>query len=284
MALETMEVMLKSAQKNNYAVGAFNIIDYNSMLAVVRVAEQLSAPVIVQTSVKTVKFWGRTTIVSWIREIAGTSPVPVALHLDHCKDVDICRQCIDAGWTSVMFDGSALPYEENLALTRKVMQMAEAAGVSIEAELGKIVGVEEDIVVKGDESSLADPKEAVAFCREIKLAAFAPAIGTAHGVYKGKPMISFDRIEQIAKDTGVPLALHGGTGLEEDVFNKCIALGCAKVNISTQIKYAFIDGFVDYHVEKKEYEPLKPLAAQFERIKREVGENIKLFGGEGRVK
>ncbi|MDK1031364.1 MAG: class II fructose-bisphosphate aldolase, partial [Planctomycetia bacterium] len=179
---------------------------------------------------------------------------------------------------------SAPPYEKNLANTVKVAAAAKTACVSIEAELGRIVGVEEDIAVDDDESSLADPDEAVAFCKAVDLAAFAPAIGTAHGVYKGKPKISFERVEEIWGRTGVPLALHGGTGLEEDVFHKCISLGCAKVNISTQIKYAFIDGFVDYHNEHRKYEPLKPLGAQLVRIKMEVAEKIKLFGGEGKAK
>jgi ketose-bisphosphate aldolase len=214
-----------------------------------------------------------------MQEIAGKSPVPAALHLDHCKNIDVIKQCIAAGWTSVMFDGSSMPYEQNLANSRIVMEMAEKAGVSMEAELGRIVGVEEEIAVRDDDSKLADPDEAVDFCKQLKLAVFAPAIGTAHGIYKGEPKIAFDRIEKIAVRTGVPLALHGGTGLSDEVFKKCIALGCAKVNISTQLKYAFIDGFVEYHNAHKEYEPLKPIAAQFERIKNEVAEKIKLFSG-----
>ena len=283
MALVTMTEMLKEALEQHYAVGAFNIVEYSSMKAVVQAAEELKSPVIVQTSVKTVKYWGASTIVCWMREIAKDSPVPVALHLDHCREVDFVKECIDAGWTSVMYDGSAKPYEQNLADTIEVAKMAEAAGVSVEAELGKIVGVEDDIVVKGDQSSLADPDEAIAFCEEVKLAAFAPAIGTAHGVYKGKPRIAFDRIEEIANRSGVPLALHGGTGLEDEVFHRCIELGCAKVNISTMIKHVFIDGFVDYHNANKDYEPLKPLGAQFELMKTEIVAKIKLFGSQGRI-
>ena len=284
MALETMTNMLKAARDGHYAVGAFNIVDYNSMRAVVQAAEELGAPVIVQTSVKTVRHWGPATIVSWMRSLAATSPVPVSLHLDHCKDVTFAQQCIDAGWTSVMFDGSATPFKENLADTMKVAQRAEAAGVSMEAELGKIGGVEEEAVVKRGQENLADLGESIIFCQTVQLAAFAPAIGTAHGVYEGEPRIAFELIQDISDRVGVPLALHGGTGLGADTFKKCISLGCAKVNISTQIKYAFIDGFTEYHNTHREYDPLKPLAAQFERIKGEVAENIKLFGGAGRIK
>ena len=154
--------------------------------------------------------------------------------------------------------------------------------MSVEAEMGEIGGVEEDIVVADEDARLADPEKAVAFCKELKLACFAPAIGTAHGVYKGEPKIDFDRLDEIARRTGVPIALYGGTGLAEDVFKKAISLGCAKVNISTQIKYAFIDGFVDYHSEHGKYEPLMPLGAQFERIKAEVAEKIELFGSAGK--
>ena len=283
MSLQTMLKMLRKAMYQQYAVGAFNIVDYSSTKAVVRTAEQLCSPVIIQTSVKTVKFWSPETIVTWVKELAVDSPVPVALHLDHCKDLDCIRQCIDAGWTSVMIDASAKPFEENLLMTRQVLEMAEPAGVSVEAEMGQIVGVEDDIFVSEHDAHLAKPDEAVRFCEGLNLAAFAPAIGTAHGVYKGEPKIDYDSIEEISKRTGIPIALHGGTGLADEVFRKAISLGCAKVNISTAIKYAFIDGFVDYHLENKKYEPLKPLEAQYTRICELVAGNIRLFGSEGKA-
>ena len=283
MGLATMTEMLRKAKTERYAVGAFNIVDCNSTRAVIGTAERLRAPVIVQTSVKTVKFWTAQTIFAWIDELAAACTVPTALHLDHCKDIDCIRACIDAGWTSVMIDASAKPFDENLALTRQVVEIAGAAGVSVEAEMGRIVGVEDDIFVAERDAHLADTDEAVRFCEGLGLAAFAPAIGTAHGVYKGEPKIDYDCIEQIAERTGVPIALHGGTGLADDVFRKAIALGCAKVNISTAVKYSFIDGFVDYHLEHKKYEPLKPLEAQYQKMCQLVSENIRLFGGEGKA-
>jgi len=283
MPLVNMTQMLAEAKRNKYAVGAFNIVDYNSTLAVVRAAEELKAPVIVQVSVKTVKFWGAEPMAAWIRQVASDSPVPVAYHLDHCRDLDVVRECIDAGWTSVMIDASHLPYDENLAMTKQVCAMAEPAGVSVEAEMGEIVGVEDDIFVAEHDAHLADPDKAVAFCEQVKLATFAPAIGTAHGVYKGEVNIAYDRLQQIADHTGLPIALHGGTGLDDATFRKCIELGCAKVNISTALKYAFIDGFVDYHAQNQKYEPLKPLGAQFERIKQLVIDSIQLFGSAGKA-
>ena len=283
MPLVTMTEMLQAAKQAKYAVGAFNILDYSSAVAVVRAAEKLSTPVIVQTSVKTVKFWGASAIVSWMRHITASSALPVALHLDHCKDVEVIKSCIDAGWTSVMIDASAKPYAENLETTRGVVELAQAASVSVEAEMGRIVGVEDDIFVAQQDANLAIPDEAVSFCQGLGLAAFAPAIGTAHGVYKGTPKIAFDRLAEIAQRTGVPIALHGGTGLSDEVFKKAISLGCAKVNISTALKYAFIDGFVDYHKAHQAYEPLKLLAAQSEQIEQVVLNDIRLFGSEGKA-
>jgi fructose/tagatose bisphosphate aldolase len=162
------------------------------------------------------------------------------------------------------------------------LELAEPVGVGVEAELGAIGGVEDDKHVADSDVHLVDPEQALAFC-QLPLAVFAPAIGTAHGLYKSAPKIAFDRLETLFKRTPMPFALHGGTGLSDEVFQRCIQLGCAKVNISTQLKHAFIDSFVDYHLDKKEYEPLKPLGAQFDRMKQEVIEKIRQFGAEGRA-
>jgi len=283
MPLVSMKPILAAARRAGYGVGAFNILDYNSARAVVRAAEKLSAPVIVQTSVKTVKFWGASAIVSWMRELAANSPVPVALHLDHCLALEVIESCIAAGWTSVMLDASSKPFEENVRLTKKVLEMAEPAGVGVEAELGEIGGVEDDLKVAEEDAHLVDPEKAMVFC-QMPLAVFAPAIGTAHGMYKSAPKIAFDRLEALNRRTTMPFALHGGTGLSDEVFKRCIKLGCAKVNISTQLKHTFIDAFVEYHLAKKEYEPLKPLGAQFDRMTVDIIENIRKFGGEGHAK
>lgn len=283
MSLVNMSTMLNDARRGGYAVGAFNILDYNSMRAVVNAADELHAPVIIQTSVKTVLFWGYDAVISWARQLSETTTVPVAIHLDHCTEIDVIQKCITAGWTSVMIDASAKPFEDNKQLTRQVLNMAHLKSISVEAELGAIVGVEDDIHVKEQDAHLADPEQSEQFCKELPVDCFAPAIGTAHGVYAGEPKVAFDLIENIARRTGVPLALHGGTGLSEEVFHKCIALGCAKVNISTQLKYSHIDGFVDYHNQHNVYNPLKPLGAQYEALKAAVVENIKLFGSEGKA-
>lgn len=284
MSLVNMRDMLQKAKEGRYAIGAFNILDYNSMKAVVDAAVELKAPVIIQTSVKTVLFWGYGPIIQWYRELATNVPIPVAIHLDHCKDPKVIEACIAHGWTSVMIDASSKPWEENRALTQEVLAMATPRDVTVEAELGAIVGVEDDIHVKEQDAHLADPEEADQFCKGLDLACFAPAIGTAHGVYKGEPKIGFNLIEEIGRRTQLPLALHGGTGLSDLVFQQAIQLGCAKVNISTQLKYAHIDGFVNYHQQNEtQYNPLKVLEAQYVALRNAVSENIRLFGSAGQA-
>jgi ketose-bisphosphate aldolase len=279
MPLTNMSQMLKKARERKYGVGAFNILDYNSMKAVIETAEELKSPVIVQTSEKTVRFWGFKPMITWIRELAENTSIPIAIHLDHCKNIDFIQKCIDAGWTSVMIDASSKPFEENLELSQKVVEIAKPHGVSVEAELGEIGGVEDDIIVDEENAHLVNPEKARIFLDNIKIECFAPAIGTAHGIYKGEPKIAFDRLAMISEMTDTPLALHGGTGLSEEVVKRCILLGCAKVNISTQLKYAFIDGVVQYfNANPKEYNPLTVIEAQYKMLKKAIEENILLFG------
>ncbi len=276
--------MLNQAKHDKYAVGAFNILDYNTARAVIGAARELDAPVIIQTSVKVLEFWGYTAIITWLRELTENIGIPVALHLDHCKDIPIIQKCIDHGWTSVMIDASHRPFEENYTMTAQVVEMAKPAGVSVEAELGAIVGVEDDIHISEQDAHLADVDQSVKLTREIDIDCFAPAIGTAHGVYKGEPKIAFDRMAEIAQKTKKPLALHGGTGLSPEVFRKSIERGCAKINVSTQLKHVFIDSFVDYFkANPEEYNPMNELDRQYDALKKEVARFIELFGSSGKA-
>jgi len=284
MPLVNMTEMLIKAREGKYAVGAFNILDYNSMRVVVETAQELQSPVIVQTSEKTVLFWGFKPIVSWIKELTENTTVPVAIHLDHCKDLNIIQNCIDAGWSSVMIDASSKPIEENIKLSQQVVKMAKLRGISVEAEVGEIGGIEDDISINEENAHLAGVQQAKIFLENVKIECFAPAIGTAHGIYKGEPVIAFDRLKEISQLSDTPLALHGGTGLSEEIFKKCISLGCSKINISTQLKYAFIDGFLHYYKSRPtEYNPLTILMAQYKAIKQAVAENILLFGSNQKM-
>jgi len=284
MPLVSMKPMLAVALRDGWAVAAFNPVDYGSMRAIIAAATNLEAPVILQTSAKTVKFYGYEPIVSWAHQLADASPSPVALHLDHGKDPKMIARCIETGWTSVMIDASDKPYREKLALTKEIVALADKRGVGVEAELGEIGGVEEEIVVAEGKERTADIEQSLAFCNEVDLAVFAPAIGTAHGYYKHEPTIAWDVLEAIHKRNQTPLALHGGTGLSDEIIQRSIRLGCAKINISTNLKHVFIDSFVNYHLEhSEEYEPLKPLAAQAAGITALATEKIQQFGGAGKA-
>ncbi len=285
MSLVSMAPMLRHARANRYGIAAYNMIDYNSARAVIDGATALDAPVIVQVSVKTVKHLGYKAVASFVRMLAEDAPVPVALHLDHCTDIEVIKRCIDAGWTSVMFDGSALPFAENLAKSQQIYALTQSAGVGLEAEIGAIGGVEDDKVVNDDQSRLANFDECVAFVQEMPdLAVFAPAIGTAHGFYAGKANIAYDLLKRITDAISIPIALHGGTGLTDDQFHRCIALGCGKVNISTMHKRLFIEGFVALKALKpKLEEPLPFIIAQYDAMKADVMTCITTFGSAGRA-
>ena len=281
MPLVNLKPVLREAKAKGYAVAAFNPVDYASMKAMVKAAEELDAPVIIQTSAKTINYYGHAALAGWMRELAGNSPSPVVLHLDHGKDLDMIRKCVEMGWTSVMIDWSDKPFDTNLDASRKVVEMAAARNIGVEAEIGEIHGVEDDMVVESN--YLTDPSDAEKFCRELDLAAFAAAVGTAHGYYKGEPNVAFDLIAEINRRTNTPMALHGGTGLSDEIIQKCIKLGCAKINISTNLKHVFIDSFVDYHKAKpSDYEPLRVLSAQFNALKDLFKEKIAQFGGTNR--
>jgi ketose-bisphosphate aldolase len=283
MPLVNMKPLLRDAMDNGYAVAAFNLVDYNTTKAMVKAAEALDAPVICQTSSKTIKYFSHKEIVSWVRTIAEDSPVPVVLHLDHCHDIAMIEECAKTGWTSIMIDASELPFEENLAASLKVRDIAEKYGVGMEAELGQIMGVEDDMVVDESESVLTDPEDAKRFCDALDLSAFACAVGTAHGFYKGEPVVDFDRIAAINGLTKTPMALHGGTGLSDETFAKAIARGAAKINISTNLKHVWVQSFVDYHLAKPtDFEPLRVGDAQYQACKALFHDFIAKFGGTGR--
>ncbi len=283
MPLIDFKQVLIQARKEAFGVGAFNPVDYASTRVIIETAESLDAPVILQTSAKTVSFYGHKAIADWVRHLAEDTTVPVSLHLDHGKDLDMIRACLDHGWTNVMIDASDLPFEQNLERSRTVYELAQPYGVSIEAEIGEIHGVEEDIVVEEGHGSVVDPEKAVLFCEAMDLGVFAPAIGTAHGIYKGEPKIEWDTLETLYGRIPGPFALHGGTGLEDNIIQRCIGLGCAKVNISTQLKIAFVDGFCDYHRDHpQDYEPLRVIGGQMKSMSEVVRDKITQFGGAGK--
>ena len=274
------------AAKGKYAIGAFNITDLVQMEAVVEAAMDRKAPVIIQTSVKPSKFLGGKVLVAIYRALAEAAPIPVCLHLDHCTEVDYCKQCTDFGYTSIMIDASKQSYEENIRQTKEVVDYCHSVGnISVEGELGTVSGVEDQIRVAEDEATLANPEKAVEFVEQTGLDLFAPAIGTAHGVYKTKnPKVDFERlgkINEILNGNGVkvPLVVHGGTGLPEDYVRRLLEMGGAKFNVSTELKHVLIDTTFDYLSKNRdEYDPGKVDAAVKDAIRAAVGHWIDLLG------
>jgi tagatose 1,6-diphosphate aldolase GatY/KbaY len=258
------EIMVEAA-KNGYAIGAFNITDLLQFEAVIDAAIETRSPVIVQTSVKPSKFLGTNMMVAIYRTLAESAPVPVCLHLDHCTEIDYCKKCADAGYTNIMIDASKQPFEENIRQTKEVVDYCHSVGnISVEGELGTVGGVEDQVKVAEDEAQLANPKQAVEFVERTGVDIFAPAIGTAHGVYKTKnPKVDFERMAVINKmlnGNGIktPVVVHGGTGLPDDYIEKLLAAGGAKFNVSTELKHTLIDTKWEYiNAHRDEYDPGK---------------------------
>lgn len=271
------EIMIEAAKKG-YAVGAFNITDLLQFEAVIDAAIETKSPVIVQTSVKPSQFLGADVLVSIYRTLAEKAPVPVCLHLDHCTEVDYCKKCADTGYTNIMIDASKQTYEENIRQTREVVDYCHSVGnISVEGELGTVSGVEDQVKVAEDEAQLANPQQAVEFVERTGLDIFAPAIGTAHGVYKTKnPKVDFDRLATINKMLNgggikTPLVVHGGTGLSEEYIKKLLAAGGAKFNVSTELKHTLIDAKFEYiTAHRDEYDPGKIDKVVREAIKKAV--------------
>jgi ketose-bisphosphate aldolase len=265
MSIVNAKEIMVEAVKGKYAVGAFNVTDLLQFEAVIDAAVEKKAPVIVQTSVKPSQFLGTSMMVAIYRNLASSASVPVCLHLDHCTDIDYCKKCADAGYTNIMIDASKKAYDENIRQTKEVVDYCHKVGnISVEGELGTVSGVEDQVKVAEDEAQLANPKQSVEFVERTGLDIFAPAIGTAHGVYKTKnPKIDFDRLATINKminGNGIktPLVVHGGTGLPEEYIKKLLAAGGAKFNVSTELKHTLIDAKFEYiSAHRDEYDPGK---------------------------
>ena len=274
--LPSFRELLVQARKEAYAIGAFNIFDYISAKATVDAANEAKTPVLLQTSVGTVKKFGPQRLFAMLDMIREGSAVPILIHLDHCTDVDYCKTCVDAGWDSVMVDMSKKPLEENIALSAEVRKYAAQKGVCVEGEMGLIVGVEEEIV--SDVEKLANYDDSMKYLEGSGVDAFAPAIGTAHGLYKSEVNLNFDLVKRLSGSTQVPIVAHGGTGLTDEQFSILIKSGISKINVSTALKYAYIDGLRNYWTSRpNEYDPIKLNNAAEASLKQIVMEHIQRF-------
>jgi 6-phospho-5-dehydro-2-deoxy-D-gluconate aldolase len=276
-----MKGILQRAKEEQYAVGHYNLNSLQWAIPILQAAEEERAPVILASSDRLVdRLGGFRTIAAVIRELVRemSITVPVVLHLDHAQSVDRCKRAMEAGYTSVMIDGSKYPIDENIAMTREVTEYARAYGVSVEAEVG-IVGGSED----GMEGSIryADPGECLRMVKEAQIDALAAALGSVHGPYRGEPRLNFERMKEISERTDVPLVLHGGSGLPDDQIQRAIRLGHAKINVNTECAQAWTDAVRDFLTDENNarvYEPQVILKPAHEAIKRTVKEKIRLFG------
>ncbi len=241
MPLVCSKELLLDAQKKHYAVGAFNVENMEMIQAVIAAAEAENAPVILQTTPSTLKYADTSLYCAMAKAVAEKTFVPVAIHLDHGNSVELCQKAANDGYTSLMIDGSKLPLEQNIQLSRKIVEMAKTYPLcpSVEAELGKLGGKEDDIEVKDGDDTCTNPMEAVQFVEESGIDSLAVAIGTAHGFYKGTPKLEFERLAEISSKVSVPLVLHGSSGVPDEDITKAISLGICKVNFATELRVAY---------------------------------------------
>jgi ketose-bisphosphate aldolase len=280
----TRDVMLAAAS-GGYAVPAVNIVDDLSLRALCRAAEDAASPVIVQTSVKTVRSLSAEYLATAFARAVRDVSVPVALHLDHCPDRQVITECLNCGWDSVLFDASDRPYDAALSETREVVAEARAAGASVESEIENIAGVEDDIGAD-EQGGLYTVSQVAGFVTASGCDFFAPAVGTAHGMYAKSPQLDPERARQIAQATAVPLVLHGGTGLTVEQFHDFIQAGCHKVNLSTTLKHAYMRSALE-HLQIAERTQTWDPPALFAHISDAVSDDARRyftwFGSEGRA-
>lgn len=237
--------VLRDALSGNYAVGSFNVANFEMMETVIQCAARNRSPVIVSTAAVEARYLGPSVASAMAKALSKKHGISFVLHLDHGDSVDLALDCIHAGYTSVMFDGSHLPLEENIRQTCEVVKAARLCGVSVEGEVGKIQGVEDEIEVSEAEARLSDVGEAEKFYQETRVDALAVAIGNAHGFYIKEPSLDFNRLKEIRNRTGVPIVLHGGTGIPEQQIRRGITSGIAKINIASKVRRAYMRSVYD---------------------------------------
>ena len=285
MPVVPLSDVLDRAFKERYGVAAFNVVNDLTLEAVLAAAVELDAPVIVQTSVKTVKSIGRDVLFGMWRTMTAGIEVPVTLHLDHCPEREVITSCLEVGWNSVLFDASSLPVEENQRQTQEVVAEAHRQGAHVEGEIEGIKGVE-DGVGSDEESTRQSLDVALTFIRETGIDCFAPAIGNAHGMYSSAPTLDAQRVTDIVEAEPIPIALHGGSGMTDAQFADLIARGCAKVNISTALKRTYMQSNLAFLRETEAADKWDP-PSLFTHVRTDVVEmakaHIRRFGSEGKA-
>ena len=283
MSFVTSEKMLLDAQKGGYAVGAFNVENMEMVMAVIAAAEELRAPLMMQTTPSTIKYAGLDMYLANVKAAAERASVPVCLHLDHGDSFDLAMRALRTGYTSIMIDGSHNVFEENIAITKAVADACRPSGIPVEAELGKVGGKEDDLD-GGEGNGYTDPLEAKEFVERTGVTSLAVAIGTAHGVYKGVPKLDLDRLAEIRKVVDIPLVLHGASGLSEEAVVESIKRGICKVNFATELRIAYTDGVKEFLAANPDaFDPKKYGKVAMEHVKAIVETRMKMCGCTDRV-
>lgn len=284
--LVTSKELLIKAKKGGYALGAFNTSSIEITKAIVEAAENLSSPVIIETSEGEMGFLMPGVAVAEVKVLAKKAKIPIVLHLDHGRSFASIKKAIDAGYTSVHVDGSSLPFSENVKLTKRVVKYAHERGITVEGEIGHIEGSSshhKDKNIKISKDNLTDPKEAGEFIKKTKVDILAISIGNIHGIYAEKPQLDFERIAKIKKRVPKPFSLHGGSGIPKNQIKKAISLGIAKVNVNTELRMAFTEGILhEFELHPDEVVPYKYLPGGTEAVKKVVENKIKLFGSNNK--
>lgn len=280
--LYPLKDLLQDAKRHQYAVGSFNFNDFDDACGMVMGAADQQAPIILMVSIAASKFNGIPVCVKFGEGLSQVWKVPVCMHLDHATDADLIRSCVDAGFSSVMIDASQEEFEENIRRTKEIVEYAHKRGCSVEAELGKIGGREENIDVNDRDAMMTDPERVPEFVERTGVDALAVAIGTAHGYYKSTPKIDFARLDRIAALTDCPLVLHGGTGIPEEDMRRAVRCGISKINVGTEFKARYTDAMKRAYAEKpEEKDPRYFMKAVREECRKAVYEKIEVFGGKG---
>ncbi len=283
MSFVTSRELLLDAQTRHYAVGAFNVENMEFVQAVIAAAEEAQAPVILQTTPGTLKYAKPWLFAAMVKAAAEHASVPVVMHLDHGDSFDTAMRCFRAGYSSIMIDGSKQPFEENVRLTRSVVEACHSAGIPVEAELGKVGGKEDDLV-NADDSPYTDPGQAREFVERTGVDSLAIAIGTAHGVYKVPPVLDVERIDAVKRLVSIPFVLHGTSGVPDDKVRDCIRRGMCKVNYATDLRIAYTQGVKDYIAKNPEvFDPKKYGAAGLANVKQYVLGRMEVLGCIGKA-
>lgn len=284
----TTKEMLSAAQAGKYAIGAFNCENMEMAMAIVAAAEAQKAPVMLQTTPSTVSYAGLDMFYANVRALAERASVPVALHLDHGSSYELAIGAMDAGYSSVMIDGSHESFEDNIAVSRRVVEVASAKNIPVEAELGKVGGKEDDLD-GGSGNGYTDPADAVEFVKATGVSSLAVAIGTAHGVYIGTPVLDVARLAEIRKaleaaGVSIPLVLHGASGLTDESVRECIAQGICKVNFATELRQAYTAGVKEVLAKDPDvYDPKKYGKVAMAKVQALVEDRIKVCGSNGKA-